>query len=243
MSCNNTSPIIRSSIGSKSLHHRTGFDSCGFGTHGGTHNEEFNSTFHSSCTSWINYFSGLAGWPVDWVGDVGVLSCRPPSLHAQARALDLTRIQNPNGAFIDMNTHWNPSNSCINGNLGFVRHYIAVAASLRRYVGTVLTAWYNSDHHNHIHFDNGTSVGPIRTTARTDATLIQAVCRYMNNESIVIDGDWGPATEGAYGRLLTKVRMQCKNPKGNTSDALLLLDRIVQSAIRGQTVGGFVGPC
>jgi hypothetical protein len=111
-------------------------------------------------------------------------------------------------------------------------------------MGTVLTAWYNADHRNHIHIDNGVGVVPIRTGARTDTTLVQAVCKYMNGESaLVIDGDWGPLTEAAYQRLRTKLGMECRNPKGNTGDAITFLHLIAQAGFNGAAAGAFTGPC
>jgi hypothetical protein len=60
----------------------------------------------------------------------------------------------------------------------------------------VLTGWYNDDQKNHIHFENGVAVLPIRRDERTDTTLVQATCKYMNGESIAIDG----------GAILTDIR-------------------------------------
>lgn len=114
------------------------------------------------------------------------------------------------------------------------RQYIGVAAALRRYAGTVLTGWYNAAHQNHIHFDNGVAVGPIRTNAETDTKLVQATCNYLNGESLTIDGAWGPLTEAAYGRLRTRLRMGCRNPKTNTADALLFLHLIAQAGLRAR---------
>ena len=44
MSCNNTNPIPRNYVERTTwdLHHRTAYNNCGYGTHGGTHSEEFN---------------------------------------------------------------------------------------------------------------------------------------------------------------------------------------------------------
>ncbi len=245
MSCRNTSPIIRNYIGNTAwdLRYRnayTGGCGGGYGSHTGQTNFEFNSTFHASCGSWIDYVNTYSGYPsIDWVGSVGVTVCKS-GFHGEGRAFDLSQIRFSTGNYFDMNVEWRED--CTTTR--WIRAYLATAASLRRFCGTVLTAWYNTAHHDHIHFDNGTAVLPIRTGSVTDASLIQASCKYLNNETgLVIDGDWGPATESAYGRLLTKLKMQCKSPKTNTADALLLLHLIARTGFPGQAAGFYVGPC
>lgn len=245
MSCRNTSPVIRNFVGITDweLHHRTGFGDCTSGIHTGIHDEEFNSTFHNTCNNWINnlnfYASSVGGFGVDWVGDIGVTVCKT-GFHGEGRAFDLTHLRFTNGSLIDMNWAWRTTGCA---TLDTRRRYLAVVASLRRHVDTVLTGWYNVDHENHIHFDNGVALMPIRMSVRTDTTMIQAICNYMNGESLAIDGIWGSLTEAAYGRLLSKVRMQCRNPKGNTADMALLLELIAKAGIIGQAAGAFLGPC
>lgn len=226
------------------LHHRTGYDSCGSGTHGGQHSEEIKSSFAATCDDWAvsfkNYWSNYGGVNLNWIGDVGIMVCKP-GMHEQGRAVDLTQLRAGNGDFIDMNTSWRPSLAC--ASIQTRRMYVGVAASLRRYFGTVLTAWYNADHENHIHFDDSVSLPPIRTSATTDTTLVQASCNYLNGESLTIDGAWGPLTEAAYGRLLNAFRMDCKTPKSNLTHALLFLELIVKHGLAGIKAGTYFGPC
>lgn len=245
MSCRNTNPVIRNYIGNTGweLRHRTAFESCNSGTHGGAHSEEFNSSFHSVCGNWINnlnaYASSVGGFTVNWVGDVGVTVCKT-GFHGEGRAFDLTQLRFSNGTFVDMNWAWRTSGCA---TVATRRRYLSIVASLRRHVGTVLTGWYNADHENHIHFDNGVSLPPIRESARTDATFVQAVCNYMNGESLVIDGDWGPATDAAFGRLLTRLRMGCRDPRNSTANMALFCELIAKAGINGGAAGAFVGPC
>lgn len=244
MSCRNTSPIVRNWIGNTAwdTRYRTGYTGgCGGGycVHQGQTNFEYNSTFHATCGNWINYVNTYSGFSVDWVGSVGVTVCKS-GFHGEGRAFDLSQIRFTSGNYFDMNVEWREA--C--ASLRWIRAYVGTAASLRRFCGTVLTAWYNTAHHDHIHFDNGTSVLPIRSSTVTDTTLVQASCKYLNGETgLVIDGDWGPATDGAYSRLLTRLRMQCKNPRGNTSDALLFLHLIARAGFTGQAAGAYLGPC
>jgi hypothetical protein len=165
-------------------------------------------------------------------------------MHGAGRAFDLSHIRSTNpDFFIDTNTDWNPNLSC--RGLRPTRRYIAVAANLRRFVGTVLTGWYNDDHKNHIHFDNGVPLVPIRRDLRTDTTLIQATCRYMNGEAdLAIDGEWGPATEAAYRRLRGALGMQCRSPRRNLADARLFLQLIALNGMAGVRAGvRYKGPC
>ena len=227
------------------LRHRTGYDSCGFGIHGGRHNEEFNATFWNQCNNWAVSFESIArnygAFYLNWVGDIGVSACKP-GYHQYGRAFDLSQLHDSAGDFIDMNEDWAPSHDC--SALFFTRRYVGVAASLRRYIGTVLTAWYNAEHQNHIHFDNGTAVGPINDNLKTDTTLVQATCRYMNGESnLAIDGVWGPLTEAAYVRLRTKLKMGCRSPRSNPADAKLFLLLIARTGLAGAAAGTYVGPC
>lgn len=245
MACGFTT-VPRDHIGNVNweLRHRTSFDACGRGVHTGRHSEQFNLTFWNRCGAWITYINTWAPASfrgVDWVGDIGVAVCKP-GFHGQGRAFDLSQIRFTGGQLIDMDADWNLARSC--ASVTTLRRYIGVAASLRRQVGTVLTTWYNADHQNHIHFDNGVAVGPIQRTLRTDTTLVQATCRHLSGETgVAIDGDWGPITEAAYLRLLTKLRMNCRSPRGNTADALLLLHLIARTGLNGTTAGAFTGPC
>jgi hypothetical protein len=248
MSCRNTDPIRRSWIGYTSweLRHRLAFTNCGTGRHGDRHAEEFNRRFHERCTAWIRNFSSMVAEPanfiVNWIGDVGVTVCKP-GMHGEGRAFDLTHIRSTNpDLFVDTNTDWNPNHPC--RSLRATRRYIAVAASLRRYVGTVLTGWYDNDHKNHIHFDNGVPVLPIRRDQPSDTTLVQATCRYMNGDAIPIDGEWGPLTEEAYHRLRRALGVQCRSPRRNVRDARLFLQLIARNGMAGVRAGAlYRGPC
>jgi hypothetical protein len=246
MSCRNVSPIRRDYLSNTGweLRHRTSFDGCRFGVHGGRHSEEFNSTFHAACGRFAAYVNGHvpAGWALDWVGDIGVTVCKP-GFHGEGRAFDLSVVRFGNGATIDTNTHWNPASPCSGGSLLNRRLYVGLAAAARQVAGTVLTAWYNADHRNHIHFDNGVGVVPIRTGTRTDTTLVQAACNYLSGESLAIDGAWGALTEAAYLRLLTKLRMRCRNPKTTTAHAVRFLDLIATTGLQGRAAGAFTDAC
>lgn len=244
MSCNNTSPVRYSWIGDVNwgLRHRTGYDGSGNGIHGGEpHSEEFNSTFKSQTNNWIlntnhyTYYYG-GGKFVDWVGEVGVMVCKS-GMHGYGRAFDLTSIRYTNGQWFDTNTDWR------NYGLYWQRHYLAVVASLRRHFGTVLTCWYNTAHYDHIHFDSGTSVGPINSGLKSDTTLVQAACKYLNGANITIDGVWGSGTNAAYANLLRAFDMYCYNPRGNTDHAKLFLEYVMLHGFGSYTAGAYSAGC
>lgn len=217
------------------LRHRTAYNSDLTGVHGGQHNEEFNSTFFTRCGEVVRQLEIRTGKTIDWIGDIGVGVCKD-GYHGSARAFDLSQIRFADGTLIDTNAHWR-------GTATQKRQYIGLAAQCRLVVGTVLTAWYNGDHQNHIHFDNGTAFVPIRESAESDTGLIQATCNILNGEALTIDKDWGPLTEAAYNRLRAKLKVQCLNPKGNAADATLFLGLIAQTGLNGQVAGTYLGPC
>jgi hypothetical protein len=248
-----TNPITRGWIGRTAydLHHRTGYNArqCNRGVHGGPHTEIFNSAFHSRCGDWIIFFNDRVvrptmGWTVNWVGDIGVTACDDPtSMHYRGRAFDLTALLFTNGSRIDMNRDWrrDPGNSCY--SLVQRRRYLAVAASLRRYFQVVLTGWYNAPHGNHIHFDNGDSIGPIQDDLESDTKLVQAACNYINGESIPIDGDWGPVTERAFQRLRTDLNMRCKNIRGSLADTREFLTLVAKTGMANASAGRYRSNC
>jgi hypothetical protein len=225
------------------LRHRTGYDGFGIGVHGVTHSagntESIRSGFADDCDTWIenlNAYSGVyANTQVAWVGEVGT-QVDKPGMHQLGRAFDLTAIHFGNGDHFDGNASWRA------GTEGR-RLYVGVAAMCRRYFGTVLTAWYNADHQNHIHFDNEFGSGVISEEKRSDTCLVQAAAVHLNGESIAIDGAWGQATQDAYLRLITDFNMKCYDPKTNASHARIFLGLIAQHGFNNKAAGFYQASC
>jgi hypothetical protein len=225
------------------LRHRTGYDALGIGVHNIIHDaqdrEPIRSGFAADCDTWIqnlNAYCAVYGpGTVRWVGEVGIL-VNKPGMHQMGRAFDLTAIHFSNGDRFDANVSWRA------GTEG-KRLYVAVAAVCRRYFGTVLNAWYNADHQNHIHFDNEIGSGVIREEARSDTTLVQAAAVFLNGESIAIDGAWGPATQDAYLRLMFDFNMKCYDPKTNPSHARAFLGMIAQHGFDNRAAGAYQASC
>lgn len=241
-SCGVSNPVSKDYIGSTAweLRHRTGYASNGTGVHGGRHTHTFNEGFWNQCDDFAedyNYYTSTYGSkPVDWFGDIGIVACKANSWHACGRAFDLTAVYFTDGGYVDCNRSWR-------WGLTHKRRYLGLAAQLRREFGTVLTAWYNTAHKNHIHFDNGSAFTVIRTSYRSDTTLVQASCNYLDSAGLSIDGVWGPRTEAAYQNLLRAFHLQCYDPKTSTWAASVFLEKIVQHCYANKSAGYYVGSC
>ena len=207
----------------------------------GTHHLTFNRRFAEQLDRWAlntNHWSRTHRSPdgdkeIAWFGEVGSMAChRWTAAHNRARGLDLCHIRFTDGDHVDMNA------SHV-GSLRQQRRYLAVAANLRRFFGTVLTCHYNAAHRDHIHVDDMTAVGPIRTGKRTDTTLVQSAANLLAGTSLVIDGAWGARTDAAYWQLLRAFSLECIDPKARTDDALLFLSFIVRTAFADAPAGRF----
>ena len=239
--CSGNPAIDRDWVGRTSydLRHRTGYYSDGRGIHGSQHDEEFNSTFASTCDSWaknLNYLTTTyrpysTDYGLDWIGDVGVGVCSSSdAYHKKGRAFDLTKIQFNNGAYCDMNWSWGQSTF-------HQKRYLAMAAELRRYFGTVLTKWYNTDHANHIHFTNQVASGAIDSSKRSDTTLVQASCNILNGAGLDIDGVWGSLTTAAYIDLLEEFNLECRDARDSAANKNTFLWYVAKTAFKNKSAG------
>lgn len=245
MTCPLANPVGRHWIGNANweLRHRTGYGAFGVGVHNVVHGpgnqEPFRGGFAGDTDGWIQDLNAYTAWygpaTVGWVGEVGVCVDKP-GMHGVGRAFDLTAIHFTNGDRFDANVSWQA------GTEG-KRLYVGVAAMCRRHFGTVLTAWWNSAHRNHIHFDNELGPGPINTGHRDDTCIVQAAAVFLNGESIAIDGNWGPATQDAYLRLITDFNMKCYDPKTNASHAKTFLSLIAQHGFDNRAAGFYKASC
>jgi hypothetical protein len=234
--CSQYSAITRNYLytASYDLRYRIGFSGL-VGVHSGQHNLHFEATFWDQCGQIVRQLDARVPNTISFIGDIGAGFCKS-GYHGSARALDISQIRYTDDTYIDTNASWR-------GSTADIRRYVGLAAQCRMVVGTVLTAWYNTEHQNHIHIDNGTGFVPVRTSARSDTLLVQVACKYLNGESLSIDGVWGTGTEAAYGRLRSRLRTGCTNPKTNAADASLFLGLIAQTGLNAQTAGSHLGPC
>ncbi|MEZ5406951.1 MAG: extensin family protein [Acidimicrobiales bacterium] len=223
------------------LRHRLGW-SGQFGVHGAQHNESFNAAFHTQlgfAFAGLNHYAVNDGpGTIEWIGDVGAKVCKT-GCHSTGRAFDLTAVKlGPN--LYDMNVIWRSTQP-----REAQRKYLAIWAAMRRDCATVLTAAYNTDHHNHIHIDTdaGAQTPPLRTSARTDTMLVQTACNLLNGASLTVDGSWGNKTSAAYQALLGAFRLQCTSPTTNYNHLRGFVELICRTAMADQSAGAFVGPC
>lgn len=227
------------------LRHRVGWTGS-WGIYSWRRAEHFNSTFWNGNLAWaFNYIDWAAytfsgGDRIDWIGNIGAENCRPDPCHRAGNALDIGSIKFQNGRYIDMNNAgWSSK------PLADRRLYLAIAAGLRIEHQNVLTWAFNALHHDHIHVDwNGVQSHVIlRSTAKTDVTLIQMACNWLNGESLVIDGVWGSSTSAAYNRLRTALNVQCEDAMGNQWASRRLLRFICMHGLTNNAAGHWVGLC
>jgi len=79
--------------------------------------------------------------------------------------------------------------------------YLGVEAVLRKHIGTVLGYWYNKDHEDHWHCDNGMPPA-YREGSRSQVVFIQAALSYVHLYPVVIDGEVGKKTRTALAMAL-----------------------------------------
>lgn len=106
--------------------------------------------------------------------------------HGYGRAFDLDGI------------FWSGRTFITNNFPSYPNYYLGVEAVLRKHFGTVLAYNFNNAHHDHFHFDDGTSVG-FRKKARSVVLFVQGVCYYIFGMRFRgnVDGKWGDATDEA----------------------------------------------
>ncbi|MCP3882456.1 MAG: extensin family protein [Sulfitobacter sp.] len=183
----------------------------------------------------MNHFSTHWGpGSIEWIGDVGAKVCKT-GCHSSGRAVDITAVR-LGSTTVDTNQAWR-------GTTQQKRQYLAIWAAFRRDVGTVLTNAFNSDHQDHMHVDNGATAPTIRTSAKTDTTLVQTACNLLNGASLSVDGVWGSGTEAAYQSLLVSLLLHCTNPKSSSSACQQFLELITKTAIANTTAGTYTGGC
>ena len=88
------------------------------------------------------------------------------------------------------------------------RRYWALAASLHHHFAYLLTYLYNTQHHNHVHLDNGRSGGELstfstRSPAQTQA--VQAMISYLWDIPVDITGQWDATTRRASRTVLDRI--------------------------------------
>lgn len=126
-----------------------------------------------------------------------------PSYHHNNRAMDLDALVYSSGKVWVANTF--PARPF---------EYLIIEGHLRKAFGTVLTFDYNPAHQNHIHFDNGDSVG-FRHHSKSRTLFVQNALVYLYDLPISIDGVYGPETQGAERTARSELNIGGLGKKGN----------------------------
>lgn len=224
--CTTSNTVVRSSLTGAGIRLRTGYSSNDLGVHTDhAVGVRINSDFYTQCCTWSEVHESQAGVFLgaapQWIGQIGTLGhCEENtgSMHHSARAFDLTKVQY-DGVMCDAAWSWRQGRT-------HQRRYLALSISLRRYFNTVLTAWYNSDHRDHIHFDNGVALRPISDESRADTVLMQAACRLFGGSPIPISGTWNAATEAAFTGLRRQLGFS-GDIRGDLADSRLFMAMLV----------------
>jgi len=115
-----------------------------------------------------------------------------PGFHGLGRAFDLDALFWPGRDFITL--HY-PTDQKL---------YLGVEAVLRKHFGTVLNYLYNSDHHDHLHADDRSEVGFVRSS-KARVLFVQAALTHVLDVPVGIDGAYGSETEGGLRRAFARL--------------------------------------
>ncbi len=78
-----------------------------------------------------------------------------------------------------------------------VELYLGIESFLRRHFGIVLNYRYNAAHEDHWHIDNSVSTN-FSKNSRSKVLYLQMTLRHIYRLDVIVDGLFGPQTEGAY---------------------------------------------
>lgn len=130
--------------------------------------------------------------------------CR--SWHNSGRAFDVARVRVPDGFVSCRYDQWRTTTGAELRRA--LRDYWALAASLHGHFAYVVTYLYDTEHHNHIHVDNGRS-GTGRSEfdpgSITQVQAIQAIASYVWGRPTDITGRWDGPTRDATRAILAEI--------------------------------------
>lgn len=124
----------------------------------------------------------------------GVFVDKPGSLHNRGRAFDLDAI------------FWKDYTLLADNFLFDYELYLGIESFLRKHCGIVLNYYYNTSHQDHWHIDD--SMPPeFMGQSKSQILYIQLCLSYLYNQPVVIDGIWGPQTNGALNQVLHHLKI------------------------------------
>lgn len=149
----------------------------------------------------------------DVITTAGVFVNRAGSQHRHGTAFDF------DGAFWDDYTLMT-TNFMVDFEL-----YLGMESFMRRHFGIVLNYLYNDSHKDHWHIDNSVGVA-FSKNSRSKMLYLQATLSYIYQEEVVVDGLYGPQTQGAFNRVARKLGLPTGNPNTRWMDYLELTGKI-----------------
>ncbi|WP_299847781.1 extensin family protein [uncultured Paracoccus sp.] len=159
-------------------------------------------------------------------GGIGRVGGGKPSYHHDNRAFDLDALRFSNNR-VWVATSFPP----------YPHLYLAIESVVRQHFGTVLGYGYNAAHRDHIHFDNGEPPG-FNRMAKSRVMFLQRALHYMFDESLAIDGVYGPQTRQVETRVRKLLGLETLTTRANWISFLgtaggIALDRATASAEAG----------
>lgn len=103
--------------------------------------------------------------------------------------------------------------------------YLGIESFLRRHFGIVLNYVYNDLHKDHWHIDDSVGVA-FSKSSRSKVLYLQLTLSYLYQEEVVVDGLYGPQTQGAFNRVATKLGLKTGTPSKSWMDFLELTGKI-----------------
>lgn len=176
----------------------------------------FDSGFWTQLEAWLTSYRETSTLDVDQVWTYGSWidgSGECDSWHHSGRAFDVARIRlapasgSDDRAFVSCrHDQWGDQTGA--ALAASLRAYWSLAASLHLHFASVLTYLYDAAHANHIHADNGqsgTALSRFRTGSRVQVQAVQAICSYVWDTPVELNGRWDPATEQAGRSVLERI--------------------------------------
>lgn len=172
----------------------------------------FDAGFYGQLERWLELLTTETGLDPDQIWTFGSWidggsDC--DSWHDSGRAFDLGRLER--GGEVQVSCRYDVWKGYDEERQAFFRRrYWAVAASLHHEFAYVLTYLYNKQHENHIHIDNGLS-GSERSTLSTRSPVqvqaVQAICRYLWDQDVEINGSFDRSTRRAGRAVLDRLEL------------------------------------
>jgi hypothetical protein len=103
--------------------------------------------------------------------------------------------------------------------------YLGMESFLRRHFGIVLNYLYNNQHKDHWHIDNSVGVA-FSKKSRSKVLYLQATLSYIYQEEVVVDGLYGPQTQGAFNRIAVKLGLKSGSLSKSWMDYLELTGKV-----------------